>query len=132
LIYIAGLRENLYGWFTVNLGVYVPEVALYSGEAGRFVQHFYCCIRTRLGNVGPEQQDLWWEIGADVDAEIRQRLASDALPYLDRFASRDHILREWADATEIAGAGGHPPRIVKAIMLAARGQVDEAHELLHQ
>ena len=25
--YHPGLRENLYGWFTINLGIYVPEVA---------------------------------------------------------------------------------------------------------
>src|SRR5690606_24175664 len=34
---IPGLRENRYGWFTVNLGVYVPEVAKHhgGGEAGK-------------------------------------------------------------------------------------------------
>jgi hypothetical protein len=29
--YIPGLRENLYGKFTVNLGVFVPEVAEHYG-----------------------------------------------------------------------------------------------------
>src|SRR5882762_9371836 len=44
--YIPGLRENLYGKFTVNLGVYVPEVALYHGgsEARSFVREHNCCI----------------------------------------------------------------------------------------
>lgn len=29
--YFPGLRENLHGLFTINLGVYVPEVAKYHG-----------------------------------------------------------------------------------------------------
>lgn len=31
--HIPGLRENLYGRFAVNLGVYVPEVAVITGAA---------------------------------------------------------------------------------------------------
>ena len=44
-VYIPGLRENLYGWFTVNLGVYVPEVGKVlhgSEEAMRFVNEAHC------------------------------------------------------------------------------------------
>src|SRR5690349_2563651 len=46
-VYFPGLRENLYGRFAVNLGVYVPEVARVrgGGEAKGFVQAYHCCIR---------------------------------------------------------------------------------------
>jgi uncharacterized protein DUF4304 len=49
--HIPGLRENLYGRFTVNLGVYVPEVARNhgGGEAKSIVHDYNCCIRIRLG-----------------------------------------------------------------------------------
>ena len=30
-VYVPGLTQDLYGKFTVNLGVYVPEVAEYQG-----------------------------------------------------------------------------------------------------
>src|ERR1700688_3452188 len=48
--YIPGLRENLYGKFTVNLGVFVPEVAEHYGAGApkSFVQEYHCCVRTRL------------------------------------------------------------------------------------
>src|SRR5436190_21871644 len=38
--HIPGLRENMYGRFTINLGVYVPEVARHQagGEAKSIVQ----------------------------------------------------------------------------------------------
>lgn len=58
--YIPGLREDIYGWFTVNLGVYVQEVARHhgGGEARAFVQVYDCCAREQLGDVGPEKKDL--------------------------------------------------------------------------
>src|ERR1044071_7934034 len=42
--YIPGRRENLHGLFTVNLGVYVPEVARHhgGGEARSWVQDYHC------------------------------------------------------------------------------------------
>lgn len=127
--YIPGLRENLYGRFTVNLGVYVPEVAKHhgGGEAGKVVQDYHCCVRARLGEVGPENADLWWLL-SPTDAlrqEMCDRLAHHGLRFLARFESRDAILREW-DAVESNQFAGNPPRIVKAIILVERGPLEAA------
>jgi hypothetical protein len=65
--YHPGLRENLYGKFTVNLGVYVPEVAANHGGGAA---------------------------------------------------------KKW-----VRGAGG-PPRTICAIILASRGDVNAARQLL--
>jgi Domain of unknown function (DUF4304) len=50
--YFAGLRENRYGKFAINLGVYVPEVAKHHGEgcASSFVQEYHCW--TEIGSIG--------------------------------------------------------------------------------
>jgi hypothetical protein len=55
---IPGLRENRYGKFTVNLGVLVPEVAEQYGRGApkSFVQEYNCCIRTRLGLLGRNEE----------------------------------------------------------------------------
>ncbi len=132
--YIPGLRENLYGWFTVNLGVYVPEVARFhgGGEAKGFVREYHCCVRNRLGPLGPERKDLWWRNDAveEVVPDLLARLDRDGLPFLARFATRDAILREWKDKSENQSAGSSPPRIVLAIILAQRGEKAAARELL--
>jgi Domain of unknown function (DUF4304) len=49
-VFIPGLKENFYGLFTVNIGVYVPEVAEFHGGclAKSWVQEYNCCIRDRL------------------------------------------------------------------------------------
>jgi len=131
--YHPGLRENLYGRFTVNLGVYVPEVAEYrlARQPEGFIREYHCTVRERLGPLGPERQDIWWLNSAveEVGPEILQRLERDGLPYLERHGSRDAILQQWAGKSEIQGSGD-PPRIALAIILAGRGQLEEARRLL--
>jgi hypothetical protein len=122
----------LYGKLTVNLGVYVPEVALATGiEPRSFVQEYDCCVRARLGEIGPEHRDLWWEMDRvdDLAAEVWERLERDAFPFFARFESRDAILREWLRKAKVAFTGG-PPRVVCAVILAARGEHGEARSLL--
>jgi hypothetical protein len=131
--YIPGLRENLHGYFTINLGVYIPEVAAVhgGGQAKAWVQEYHCSVRARLGEIGPQRQELWWQATMDdvVMNDVVTRLGRDGLPFLDRFGSRDQILKEWRTQTENMGASS-PPRIVMAVILARRGDVDEARRLL--
>ena len=133
--YIPGLRENLHGRFTVNLGVYVPEVARHygGGEARSWVHEYHCCVRARLGEASGEEQDIWWHARRDtaVIDDVRRRLELGGLPFLDRFSTRDKVLAEWHDRSENMGAS-NPPRIVKAIILAERGLSGGARELLAQ
>jgi hypothetical protein len=130
-IYIPGLRENLYGLFAVNLGVYVPEVARDHGgrEAKSVVHEYNCCIRTRLKRKA--NKDLWWTIsdGGPLVAEISELIQAEALPLFQRFENRDQILDEFQaapDSTELMAV----PRIVCAIILLHRGQREEARRLL--
>lgn len=131
--HIPGLREDLHGLFTLNLGAYVPEVARYhgGGEARSWVQDYHCCVRARLGEASGEKRDIWWNARFDetIVNDVRSRLLSGGLPFLDRFATRDRILAAWAHETRAEGAG-NPPRIVMAIILAGRGEKDRARELL--
>ena len=131
--YIPGLRENMHGLFTINLGVYIPEVAeLHGGGLAKsWVQAYYCSISSRLGPASGNAQDLWWHASkpADAVADIQPLLLSYGLLFLDRFCSRDLILRE------LEGQGENlehcaVPRIVCAIILAKRGQSDAARELM--
>jgi hypothetical protein len=131
--YIPGLRENLHGLFTINLGVYVPEVARHhgGGEAKSWVQDYHCCVRARLGEAAGEERDIWWHARADdaVIADVRRLLEEAGLPFLDRFSTRNKILGEWQDRSQNMGAS-NPPRIVKAIILAERGLKAQARALL--
>jgi tetratricopeptide (TPR) repeat protein len=132
---IPGFQTSLYGKFTVNLGVYVPEVYKwrFSAEPRAFVPEPLCAIRQRLGNLGPEHSDTWWHIRRDpslVD-DLKLRLIRDAFPFFARFQSRGAILRECAQSNyDRMGCFETPPRIVCATILFERGQRSEARRLL--
>jgi hypothetical protein len=129
---ISRIKDDLYGKCTVNVGVYVPEVAQYvgGGEAGAFVQEHDCCVRARLGQLGPERADVWWDLGnvATAFSEIWLRVQRDALPFFARFESRDAILSEWMHLAK--SPYSNRPRIDCAIILSKRGQTADARALL--
>jgi len=132
----VGFRRNFYGKFTVNVGVYVPEVNQCIGfrkDERLFVHEGDCCIRQRLGPLGPEEQDVWWELGdpPGVAAEILRRIERDAFPFFAQFESRGAILSKWTVETGNPYTGGNPPRVVCAIILAAQGRLDEARAYLN-
>jgi hypothetical protein len=88
----VGFRQNLYGKFTVNIGVYVPELHAYGYTGGgklSFIHEYDGWVRERLGILGPERQDLWWDLKA-----VHEQ-AGDALPFLAKFETRDAILNPW-------------------------------------
>lgn len=134
--YIPGLRENLYGKFTVNVGVFVPEVhaAQYGNlREKEFVPEVDCCIRKRIGALAPEGLDVWWPIRSDAETQflLKQRLERDGFPFLAKFENRDALLSELQGSSETSAPGG-PPRVICAIILARRGQVEEASALLKE
>jgi hypothetical protein len=135
--YFPELRKNLYGSFTINLGVYVPEVYKFQvgSEVKSFVQENHCCIRARLGALGQESQDIWWKanISGKLLDDLRNRLEMDALPFLQRFETREAIIRDWPDFyNKYQFGSSSPPNITLAIILANQGRTEEARSLLEQ
>ena len=131
----VGFRRNLYGKFTVNVGVYVPEVDEYTTSGGgkrSFVHEYDCCIRRRIGNLGAGQQDVWWNLEAPHEqaAEVFRRIEKDAFPFFAQLETRDAILSQWNTGKFKPYSGGNPPRIVCAIILAGRGRRAEARSFL--
>jgi hypothetical protein len=129
---IPFFREKLYGRFTVNVGVYVPEVGkcLAHLGGGTWIQESQCSIRARIGEASGKP-DLWWLARAEstVIDDVRHHLERYGFPFVDRFATRDKILAQWRDRAEQI-SGSIAPRIVMAIILAERGETEEARAQL--
>jgi hypothetical protein len=134
--YIPGIRENFYGLFTINLGIFVPEVYRAQREGGvkNFVQEYHCCIRARLGRLGPKRQDIWWKAvcSQELVSDLQKRLEMDALPFLQHFETREAIIRDWPDYFDKNIIGLSNPNIVLAIILANQGRTDEARFFLEK
>src|SRR5262249_51976295 len=88
----------------VNLGVFVAEVAEHHGAGPpRSYPHEYnCCLRARLGELSGSDRDVWWSASPElaVISQVQGLLESTGFPFLNRFGSRDRILRELANASE--------------------------------
>ena len=93
-------RKNLYGYFSVNLGVFVPKVYLLtsrSQEIPQFIRVGHCEVRKRLGDLMTPSKDVWWNLVGDskeLSATILGLLKEDGLPYLERFRSNEDVVRE--------------------------------------
>lgn len=81
--------------FTLNCGIYVAGVTSALGNLPDPEQPGIadCCVRIRVGHLGPPYRDVWWEIsdedGAEKDAHIRVEITDvvegNVLPFLAQF-----------------------------------------------
>ena len=93
---VPGLRENLYGKFTINLGVCVASLYKFQSptENKTFYKEYDCQIRTRLCNLTKEQ-DYWWTINNNVDdiaKEINEGLATAGRDWFAGVETKDKII----------------------------------------
>jgi len=97
---IPGLRPNLYGRFTVNLGVFVPAIQR-GGLAERdWYSDYHCQVRKLIGELLDEQADVWWRLDRpDTEADVAATIRDHGLPWLARFENYVGLLDLW-------GSGG--------------------------
>jgi hypothetical protein len=115
---VPPIRLNLYGQFTVNLGIYVPAMGHEEHkQRPQWINDYDCHLRKRLGElIPPGTTDIWWHLterqraAADVETELMSR----GLPWLDGLASSQSVL----DRYYLFGR--------KALGLAPRGRIDIA------
>jgi hypothetical protein len=141
---IPGLRENLYGLFTVNLGVFVEEAwrleDIRFGPEGAptaksFINEYDCQLRRRLPNLHAARPNEWWSL-ADVDVastQVAQSFSAVGLSWLEDFSTRDAILTALESASPnsraIADVGG-PDRLLATRMRLGAGDLEGAQRNL--
>jgi Domain of unknown function (DUF4304) len=145
---IRGLREDLYGAFTINLGLHFEEVrelprrspgAAFLRKHGLSVRpprprpkvlgEGDCHVTVRLGEL-IDGRDTWWTLelhDAELDSLVHELVAEHALPFFKRFNSREALLAAWRAADP---AVRDSPPLTIAVIHARRGESAEAEELL--
>ncbi|GGG47399.1 DUF4304 domain-containing protein [Bizionia arctica] len=102
---IPGLRNNLYKNFTINIGVFIPELyeKTFNQKPKVFIQEYDCEIRTRI-NDKVDGKEIWFSLQSDYQktAElIIDRIKSDVKNWFDRFNNRTKIVAELIQSKEI-------------------------------
>jgi len=107
-IEIPGLRENLYGSFTINIGILIPELYFkdYPKEKEKKIyQEYNCTIRTRIGSLINDGDDLWWNLTENhkekVTSNILAYLENQGMEWINKLNSREKIYRNWIELADI-------------------------------
>lgn len=129
---IPGLRPNLYGRFTVNLGVFVPALTR-SGLGPRpWYSEYHCQLRARIGQLLPEHSDVWWRLDhSDAEADVLEAVREYALPWLSRLTSYRDVIDIWQTEGQAAVGLPYPAAPMDlADILMWVGRREEARDLL--
>jgi hypothetical protein len=127
-----GMAGNLYGSFTVNLGVYVHEMAIETWERkDGWVNEYNCQLHKRLGALMEPSADRWWSLDDPTAAHhaIDHALDTAGLPWLNGLASREAILREYDEKGRFA-IGLSPAGPLKIAWLLKGTDPDAAEAVL--
>lgn len=126
---LAGIRVNLHGLFTINLGVFVPEMDRGGAPLSSWVNDYDCQLRKRIGELMPDQNDVWWPL----DFEPSQEQAIDALrevglSWLDQFTSRQIVLDTFWTGDEDELGMSPSAALDIADLLLATGNIQAAEQ----
>jgi Domain of unknown function (DUF4304) len=146
---IEGLRENLYGAFTINLGLHIAEVDHVGNSLPRprpsflraedmpkpkpppkFFREGHCQVTKRIGQLFPDPADRWWRLDlpdGELAELVRKLIREYALPFFDHLGSRRALLDAWHAGDP---AVRYTPKFTIAIVHAKRGENQIAEKLL--
>ncbi len=141
LVEIPGSRENLYGLFSVHLGVFVEEA--WRLDVGRFspdgppavkdwVNDYDCQLRRLIDNRAGESMNYMWPLDdPSVGPAMVELMHSDAFLWFNRFGSRATILAalESAPTESYEVTGEKPDRLLATRMRLGAGDRQRAQQL---
>jgi len=129
-------RRSLSGQFTINLGIFIPEIYkllwFWEEDEPKFVDHGDCEIINRIGDLKPSSEDLWWDLKKNtrrLSKTIMVHLDKYGLPYLNKLNTQEDIIQEWNKHGDTVGFN-HRSGLSVAILLAKSGQEEKAQSLL--
>ncbi|WP_382304502.1 DUF4304 domain-containing protein [Herbiconiux sp. UC225_62] len=89
---LPGLRPNLHGRFTVNLGVHSSSMPRTQYRELSWINEYDCQLRKRLGHLLPEHADVWWRLDhPEAAVNVSDALLGAGIQWLSRFESSEDI-----------------------------------------
>ncbi len=114
------------GRFTLNLGVFFPEVAAFIDpeRVPQKPKEYQCTISARIGQAMGAPTDFWWSIGPNtIDSELGDEVAKTFITYGFPWLERNSSLASLPDAL-----GRNV--IVRAACFAVLGRLQDAQALV--
>jgi Domain of unknown function (DUF4304) len=123
-------NEGVEGQFTINAGVYYPEIAEITEAIPikGMPKEYDCTIRERIGLLTPEKKDEWWKIDSSTnDSEVSERVAKQVevlcLPWIAQMSTLNDVKTAVAKNNRAFVAAG---------IALYQGNLEEASEYIEQ
>ena len=134
---ISDIRKNLYGRFTVNLGVLIPCVDQleFQRKAKSFYKEQDCHIRARLGVLIDDGYDMWWNLDQKPEKlrrTILPLLQNYGLPFVDQFSSYKSIIAYYLDHRTLPFNSAARSALLIALIYCAMSEEQTANEYFDQ
>ena len=132
---LARSTSSYYGKFTVDLGIFIPEVysTFEKEEKPKYITTHHCEFVRRLPSLEEGVEDRWWDACevSNSSNDIVNLLQKYGLPFLESLTTRDNIYQAWQKSGNSIGL---PPRgrLTMAIILTKIGRNLEALELIYE
>ncbi len=91
-------NEGFEGKFTVNVGVYFPEISklIDAPQVKGLPKEYDCTVRQRIGLITEGSRDTWWEVNPEIDRDavaidLASRVKAVCLPWLEQMADLDNV-----------------------------------------
>ena len=132
---ISQLRPNLYGKFTIELGVVIPrlvELQWAPKPPPRFLSHGHAQMRLRLGHL-TDGGDTWWSLQPTpntIGDETWGRVHTKALPFLDAFTSHGAIADFFAQHHKLPGTTVAGAALAAAMAGFVSGKTESARKAI--
>ena len=132
-ISVPGLREDMYGMFAINFGIFLEEIgrAFNVLPKNEVVHEYHCEIRGRAGRLSMKNKEWWFRLDREperVAAETSEALGNEVIPFLDAMSNRRAILDAWFRG-ELSGLMSPRSPLAMAVVLKQVGEIDEARRL---
>lgn len=132
---ILNLRPNLYGKFTIEIAVFVPEVferMSFKLRSRNSVNCTHCQIRRRLSLIA-SNDDIWWDLSDNIDLLTDRAIClinEFGIPFLNRFCSRCTIIEELTESIYKKDKISSAPLLDVAMIYWKLGKLDDAKNAL--
>jgi hypothetical protein len=126
---IPGLRDNVHGKFTINLGIAVPLLhRLELGATTPKKSYRFGAIETRLGTLA-EGTDIWWSVAPpypELTEKIWDLLVRFGFPFFDHFPDHLSIARHYLERGELPCVNPGRAALISAIAAHVGGDLTES------
>ena len=134
---IPDIRKNLYGRFTVNLGVLISCVDQleFQRKAKSFYKEHDCHIRARLGLLIDDGYDMWWNLDQKPEKlrrTILPLLQNYGLPFIDQFSGYKSIIVYYLDHQTLPFNSAARSALLIALIYCAMGEEQIARKYFDQ